>query len=176
MTDINYIISGVIKREGGYVNDPTDAGGPTRWGITIHTLSVWYKRQGIKDEATIDDVKNLDKDTARKIYLQMYYLDPKIDRLPECIRAFCVDSAVQHGPSQAIKFAQKSCNQNGFPAGPVDGVIGPKTEKAARQFHRQFLDDMIDLRETFCLKIVENTPSQSKYLAGWMNRLSEFEE
>ena len=28
------IIDGVIAREGGYVNDPRDAGGETNWGIT----------------------------------------------------------------------------------------------------------------------------------------------
>ena len=29
------VIDGVIRREGGYVNDPRDAGGETCWGITV---------------------------------------------------------------------------------------------------------------------------------------------
>ena len=28
------IINGIIEREGDYVDNPDDSGGPTRWGIT----------------------------------------------------------------------------------------------------------------------------------------------
>ncbi|MBZ7417096.1 glycosyl hydrolase 108 family protein, partial [Klebsiella michiganensis] len=28
------IIEGILGKEGGYVNNPNDKGGPTRWGIT----------------------------------------------------------------------------------------------------------------------------------------------
>ncbi len=28
----------IVAREGGYVDDPDDPGGPTKWGVTIHTM------------------------------------------------------------------------------------------------------------------------------------------
>ncbi|EPN8859692.1 glycosyl hydrolase 108 family protein, partial [Yersinia enterocolitica] len=31
------IINGILGREGGYVDNPDDAGGPTRWGVTQKT-------------------------------------------------------------------------------------------------------------------------------------------
>ena len=29
------IIDEIIRKEGGYVNDPADSGGETNWGITV---------------------------------------------------------------------------------------------------------------------------------------------
>ena len=33
------IIEGILGKEGGYVDHPSDKGGPTRWGITQTTAS-----------------------------------------------------------------------------------------------------------------------------------------
>ena len=30
------IIDEIIRKEGGYVNDPADSGGETNWGITVN--------------------------------------------------------------------------------------------------------------------------------------------
>ncbi|OCO16336.1 hypothetical protein AN684_0205915 [Klebsiella pneumoniae subsp. pneumoniae] len=38
------IIEGILGKEGGYVNNPNDKGGPTRWGITQTTARAYgYK-------------------------------------------------------------------------------------------------------------------------------------
>lgn len=37
LSDFNKAFERVIQHEGGYVNDPRDAGGETKFGITIHT-------------------------------------------------------------------------------------------------------------------------------------------
>lgn len=171
MMDIDKIIEQIIVREGGYVDHDADRGSHTRWGITIDTLSEWLGR-----EATVEEVKNLPKETAKEIYKKRYYFEPKINKLPESIQSFVLDTAIHSGPKRAISLVQKSCNRNGFPAGLVDGVIGPKTTKAAYKFDRMFLDELIDLRESFLLSIIENDPSQAAFGSGWMNRLEEFRE
>ena len=37
MQNVDEITAEIVKREGGYVNDPDDPGGPTKYGVTIHT-------------------------------------------------------------------------------------------------------------------------------------------
>ena len=53
--DYKEIISQVLKHEGGYVNDPTDMGGETNFGITKR----WYPDL---------DIKNLTKDEVYHCY------------------------------------------------------------------------------------------------------------
>ena len=54
-TTFNEIIEKVLEHEGGYVNDPHDAGGETNYGIAKR----WYPNV---------DIKNLTKEQAKKIY------------------------------------------------------------------------------------------------------------
>ena len=53
--DFNKIIEKVLKHEGGYVNDPTDLGGETNYGIT---------KRFYPDV----DIKNLTEEQAKEIY------------------------------------------------------------------------------------------------------------
>ena len=39
MHDIEEITAEIVRREGGFVNDPDDPGGATKYGVTIHTLA-----------------------------------------------------------------------------------------------------------------------------------------
>ena len=52
--DYKEIISQVLHHEGGYVNDPTDMGGETNFGITKR----WYPDL---------DIKNLTKEQAKMV-------------------------------------------------------------------------------------------------------------
>jgi lysozyme family protein len=38
MLSVRSIAEEIVAREGGYVNDPDDPGGPTKFGVTIHTM------------------------------------------------------------------------------------------------------------------------------------------
>ena len=38
MQSVEQIAEGIIRREGGYVNDPDDPGGATNFGVTVHTM------------------------------------------------------------------------------------------------------------------------------------------
>ena len=48
MEHIDALIDDLIAREGDYVNDPADRGGPTRWGITEAVA----RRHGYHDKMT----------------------------------------------------------------------------------------------------------------------------
>ncbi|MVO17393.1 glycosyl hydrolase 108 family protein [Parasedimentitalea huanghaiensis] len=67
------ITAEIIKREGGYVNDPDDPGGPTKYGITIHTL------RNVRGKADISDVRSLTVDDAVDVFKRYYFQEPRID-------------------------------------------------------------------------------------------------
>ena len=94
--NVETLIGDIIRREGGYVDDPSDLGGATKYGITLATLQAARGRPTTKD-----DVRALTEDEARAIYraeyaspFAAYAQDPEL-------YALLVDSAVQHGVGRA---------------------------------------------------------------------------
>jgi lysozyme family protein len=65
MSNIESIISGLIRRAGGYVKYAADSGGPAHFGISQHTLSIYLGRN-----ASTAEIENLDQTLAHKIYRQ----------------------------------------------------------------------------------------------------------
>lgn len=174
MRAIEMLIKDILRREGGYVDHPADRGGPTNFGITQKTLSLYMGRA-----ALISDVKALQPDVAAEIYEQNYYYKPGIQKFPELIQGFIFDCAVNHGPRRAIKFVQEVVNEAGRqPALDLDGAMGPNTRSGAEwalaQMGEYFLGALIVERRNFYRAIVSHNPSQQVFLKGWMNRVNEF--
>lgn len=88
------VIETIIDREGGFVNHPLDHGGPTKFGITLATLSKWRDRV-----CTEEDVRDLERPEAREIYLS-YYIIPLADT-PSAIFPHVADIAVHSGVARA---------------------------------------------------------------------------
>lgn len=171
---VDDLLDEVIAREGGFVHHPADRGGPTKFGITQRTLSVWLGR-----EASADEVRTLDEATAREIYERDYYRAPRIDTLPEAIRPQVFDCAVNHGPRQAIRFVQRVVNLAGFGPVDVDGVLGPQTREGAGRAQVEmgplFNNAIMHERRNFYRTIVARDPKQEVFLTGWLRRAEEFE-
>ncbi len=171
---VETLIEDVIRREGGFVDQPADHGGPTKFGITQAALARHLGRA-----AAAAEVEGLSLEQARQIYRRDYYQGPQIDRLPERIQPFVFDSAVNHGPGRAIGFVQRVCNLAGFAQLAVDGVCGPKTIRAAHDaawaMKDWLLAALVEERRSFYQAIVEAEPSQGVFLEGWLHRLAEFE-
>lgn len=172
--NVDQMVDDILRREGGYVNHPNDRGGPTNMGITQKTLSDWLGRQ-----ATIDDVKRLDEETAREIYLKNYLYGPRIDTMPQEIVPQAFDISINSGPRTAIKIVQKTVNLAGFGQIASDGVMGPKTSQACHAAQEAmgnlFNNAIMYERINFYERIVAHNPSQEVFLKGWINRAKEFE-
>ncbi|MGI9501561.1 MAG: glycoside hydrolase family 108 protein [Geminicoccaceae bacterium] len=171
---VDAMIDDILRREGGFVNHKSDRGGPTNYGVTIKTLSRYLGRA-----ATVDEVKGLSIDLAREIYETAYYREPRIDALPDRVQPFLFDAAINHGPRRAIKFLQSVCLASGFDPNGVDGIAGPGTRAAAVAADQAMGDWLVaalaEERRMFYRLIVERDPSQRVFLAGWMNRVAEFD-
>lgn len=183
MQSITDIAAEIVAREGGYVNDPDDPGGPTKYGVTIHTM----RRLGLDltGDGTVDatDVQQLDRAQAVTIFVEHYYHRPRIDRLPQVIQASVFDMYVNAG-ANAVRILQRLLVDMRIPVA-VDGVIGPQTIAAATRAAGAAPDHLADAygiaRRNYYYDLADRRPASRKYArrrdggkGGWITRAEEF--
>lgn len=148
----------VLKYEGGYVNHPSDPGGPTNLGITLATF-----RRFVKPNGTVEDLKKLTKEQAATCYRRQYWDAIQGSELPGGVDLTTFDFAVNSGPDRAAKYLQ------GIVGAKQDGKIGPATLKAVKGMMRAtVINDLCDKRMAF-LKGLKTWPTFGK---GWTSRVS----
>lgn len=150
-----------VGNEGGYTNDKFDSGGPTNWGITIADLSEFLGRA-----ASVDEVKNMTKFTAKQIYEKKYWNPLSLDRVESGAKAICIfDIGVVRGIGVPPIYAQQICGVT------VDGHIGPITLSAINAMDdRTFITQFSRKTRNGFLAIVGRRPTQARFLKGWLNR------
>ena len=112
----------VLKHEGGFVNDPRDPGGKTRFGISDRRDGVVDGMADLNADGKGDvAIENLTKEQAGAIYKESYWNACKCDHLPASVAIALFDSAVNCGNRQAVRFLQRAIRV------VDDGVIGPVT-------------------------------------------------
>jgi lysozyme family protein len=160
-------ISLILLLEGGFVDNPLDRGGPTNHGITMPTLSSWRKKQ-----VTRDDIRSLDQQEARQIYRAFYWDAPRIWQIPnEGLKTAVFDQAVHSGHVRAVALLQTTLNRVNNAKLATDGLIGPKTLGVCERSEYPLMTRRyIQAARLRYATIVQNDPSQSVFIRGWMNR------
>lgn len=180
---VRQIAEAIVAREGGFVNDPADPGGATKYGVTISTM----KRLGLdltKDgKVTVEDVKALTQAQAVDIYLEHYFKAPGIAALPEALHATVFDMYVNAG-SNAVKILQRLLTSLGYLCAD-DGVIGGRTVQAAKLAAAKGSLALADAygiaRRNYYYALADSRPASRKYArrkdggkGGWITRAEEF--
>jgi len=158
MADFLLAIPGVLDFEGGFVDDPDDPGGRTKYGIS---------QRAYPDE----DIACLTEPRALEIYLNDYWLPLLLDDIEDQPTAnYIFDMAVNHGRRRAVRIAQQAANVLG--AGlEADGRMGPLTLDAINDVNlEQYLEELFHVRVDFYEDIVRRRPSSRKFLRGWLRR------
>lgn len=139
----------VVGVEGGYVNDPNDPGGETKYGIC-------------KRDHPNEDIKALTLERAKEIYREKYWNPIKGDAFFWPLSFFLFDCAVNQGVGVAIKLLQRALRLK------EDGILGPVTMGAVRKM------DQVELCALFMahrgLRYVQ-TRNYDIYGKGWFKRL-----
>lgn len=112
MTAFDVAVAEVLRHEGGDVDDPRDAGGRTRFGISARAYPTL-------------DIPGLTREDAIAIYRRDYWIPTCCDRLPPALALAVFDTAVNMGRDRAARLLQETLRVT------VDGAIGPKTITAA---------------------------------------------
>lgn len=153
----------ILRREGGYVNDPDDPGGATNKGVTQKTYNQWRRRQDLSTR----DARKLGDEELNDIYESGYWLPPRCDKLQEALDLAQFDTAVNMGPRRAVKMLQSSVGVT------ADGDFGPITLRAVSASDLgATVIGYCDRRETYYRTLAERKPRLSKFLKGWLNRLN----
>ena len=183
MQTVADIARDIVAREGGYVNDPDDPGGATKYGVTIATmrrLGLDLTGDGRVSEA---DVRRLTRDKAEEIFVEHYFRRPRIADLPEALHPSVFDMYVNAG-SNAVRILQRLLNEMGEGLS-VDGALGPITIAAAHRAAGRAPDLIADAygiaRRNYYYSLADARPASRKYArrrdggkGGWITRAEEF--
>ncbi len=165
------------------MNDPDDPGGPTKFGVTIHTL----RRLGLDltgdGQVTAADVRKLSRAEAVRIFVDEYFHRPRISTLPAPLHATVFDMQVNAG-RWGVRLLQRLLAKMGHPLRD-DGVIGPKTRDAAVKAIAAASDHLVDAygieRRNYYYALADRRPASRKYArrhdggkGGWIKRAEEF--
>ena len=92
----------LLAHEGGYVNHPSDPGGPTNFGITLAD----YRRYR-KSDATAADVRAMKVGDANAIYRAKYWNAQRCDQLPAGVDYSIFDYGVNSGTGRSGKVLRR---------------------------------------------------------------------
>lgn len=183
MQSVKEIATGIVAREGGFVNDPDDPGGATNFGVTIHTM----RRLGLDltddGQVSVEDVRSLSQAQAVEIFIKYYFEGPLIGELPEPLQASVFDMYVNAG-GNAVKILQQLLREMGHNV-TVDGALGPQSLAAVRsamgKVPELFVDAYGIARRNYYFRLADRRPASRKYArnraggkGGWIVRAEEF--
>lgn len=138
----NKLIKEILKREGGYCDNPSDRGGPTNHGITQKVYNTFRLRNSLK----MQTVKKIVLEEVLQIYYKEYYSPLDLDVLQQEASAdILFDLAVNSGLSRAKSFER----EYGY---------DPQV--------------LLNRRCSFYLNLCARKPTQEKFLNGWLDRLN----
>lgn len=177
--DYSKIINDVIGREGGYVNNPNDKGGPTNFGITEAVA---------RANGYTGDMRDMPRSLAESIYAKRYITGPGFDKVGDVsveIAEKLIDMGVNMGPTVAGAFLQRwlnAFNAHGTKYADmfVDGQLGPVSVDALKKFidYRGQAGVKVMVRALNAaqamryLDITEKNEKQEDFIFGWiLNRV-----
>ena len=171
------IIDHVIGLEGGYVDDPLDSGGRTRWGITEAVA----RRAGYEGP-----MAELPVSVARGIYISEYWDALNLDAIgASCpaLAAEAFEAGVNCGVTRAGRWLQRALNAlndggRRWADVAVDGSIGPASLSALAGAARQrWRAPDVDATLAALLNILqgghyvdlaERREKDERFLRGWL--------
>lgn len=165
--NFNRAFEEVISIEGGYVNNPKDPGGETKFGIS-------------KRAFPNIDIKSLTLNEAKSIYWENYWSNDRLnlDMIDDyCIQLELFDTAVNMGVSTAAMMLQEALNllnrnERNYLDLTVDGWIGETTLNAFKKSNKDILEKVLNgLQFMRYVEIVRYNPEQEVFFNGWMKRV-----
>jgi lysozyme family protein len=159
MADFNTAVQLTLAFEGGFVDNPSDPGGATKYGVT----------QADMPGTNIADIT----EAQAADYYSEHYWKPLYSSIESQLLANKLfDMGVLFGVGEAVKVLQIML-QSGVPSVTVDGDFGPETLAAVNSVEpNSALAAYQTALVTYMLRIVVNKPALRVFAAGWGRRIN----
>jgi lysozyme family protein len=169
---LDFIIEGILGKEGGFVDHPDDRGGATNWGVTGRVA---------REHGYQGPMLDLPREEAKRILTADYWFKPGHDKLAEVSMPIAVkltDMGVNMGPAFAGRTLQRWLNvfNRRELELTVDGITGPRTRMALDTFIKARGKDgeKVLLKAINCtqghryLEITEGRRENESFIFGWV--------
>ena len=163
-----------LAHEGGYVNDPDDPGGATKFGISLR----WLKKVGdlsgdfdMDGDIDVDDIKAMTNEQARELYRVHWWVKYGYEKInSQDIATKVLDLSINMGAKQAHILLQRACRACGFEL-LEDGIIGPVTLTTINNIQGfKLLPAFRSEAAGFYRILIAQKPVFKKYQTGWLKR------
>jgi lysozyme family protein len=158
-------VARLLGDEGGYVDNPNDPGGATKFGIS-------------KRDYPDLDIAALTRTAAVAIYYREWWQRYRFSEVPGLVGAKVFDLAVNMGPDHAMKCLQRALRACGRRV-EEDGVLGRATIAAAEAANRLALMAALRSEAAGYYRVLAALARGSRdggdrdFLNGWLNRAYE---
>lgn len=144
----------VVGHEGGYVDNPADPGGETKYGVS-------------KRAHPDVDIANLTLDGAKQIYKAQYWDKLFLDTADPRLALAAFDAAVNNGVGAATKWLQSALGV------AADGIIGSATKAAlAACTGDKWQAAFVELHAQR-INMMANLSTWKQFGKGWSRRLAQ---
>ena len=159
----------IKKWEGDYGNDPDDAGGETRKGITYKT---WQSVFGDSH----DRFMNMSDEDWNHVFRKLFWDPMHGDEIKsQTIADLMVDWIWCSGKKTPVKRLQTILVQDFGCQIDIDGSVGKQTIRALNSVdEKKLLEEIYEERLDFLNDLVATRPQNQKFLKGWQNRINDF--
>jgi len=175
-----------MHHEGGYVDDPNDAGGETYKGVARTRNPDWSgwalvdARKGDSNFPKCLDNDDAVQDAVMALYKRKYWDCYRADELSQDVAEELFDTGVNMGTGRASRFFQgalNALNRNGktYADIAVDGAVGSGTISAYKSLPSKdnalLLKILNVMQGARYIDIMDRNKSQEAYARGWFNRV-----
>lgn len=143
-------INRILSHEGGYVNDPRDPGGETKWGISKRSYPTL-------------NIKALTREEAIELYRRDFWNPIQGWTFNEAVSFQLLDAAVNHGMGNAVRFIQRAVGV------ADDGHVGPIT---LREIKNTSQCDLLLGINAERLEFYTKLSTWTVYGKGWVRRVA----
>lgn len=170
------VVGSVVAIEGGYVNDPNDAGGETNHGITVAVA---------RNHGYDGPMRSLPVETAKEIYADTYIREPHFDKVlakSPAVGTKLADIGVNAGTVRAARWFQQSVNDlsrggRDYAQVAADGALGPRTMAAYEALEKrrgrikacELTIKLLEGYQTTHYTNLAKSQANASFLVGWLD-------